>query len=153
MSKENNLDSEIEKFRKTGNFKLRSGKYSDHYFDVKEMMGNPKYLSKFVQVIRSQHQFDNKGMDVIIGLEFGGISLAVALSIDTGIPYAILRKKSHGHGMKKRIEGFQKPGRALVVDDVKTTGKSFYDAIQYLESSGYEIIGEATVVDRSDDNE
>jgi len=137
----------IEKYKKHGNFTLKSGKKCDVYYDIKEMMGEPANLEEIVQRIRFQHEINF--IDVIIGIEYGGIPIAVALSLNTGLPFAVLRKEQKTHGTKNRIEGSKVIGNALLLDDVITTGETVDNAKIYLESKGYKVIATDCVVDRS----
>ncbi|KKK81487.1 hypothetical protein LCGC14_2812990 [marine sediment metagenome] len=135
----------FERYKKTGSFTLSSGKQSQHYYDVKEAMGEPQNLQiMFSELIRSIPD----DVDLFIGLEYGGIPLAVTCSLMTGKPYAILRKHENDHGMRKRIEGYQGKGNVVLLDDVKTTGLSLKFAKEYLEDHGYNILDVLTIMER-----
>ena len=127
----------IEKYKKVGSFKLSSGLQSEVYYDLKEAMGEPQNLMDMTDKL--ELQIINYP-DIIIGLEYGGIPLAISLSLRLNIPYAILRKETKQYGIKNRIEGYQGKGKVLIVDDVSTTGKSIDDAHKYLESIGYNVV-------------
>jgi orotate phosphoribosyltransferase len=101
-------------------------------------MGEPTILNEIISKIIKTHNFNN--IDVVIGIEYGGIPLAVGVSLITGVPFAILRKKKKAYGTEKRIEGYQKFGNVLLLDDVKTTGHSIELAKEYLFDMGYKII-------------
>lgn len=130
---------------KKGKFKLSSGGTSDTYYDLKEAMGEPLNLTELTEYLG----VDTSGIDVIIGLDYGGVPLAISLAITTGKPYAILRKDKKDHGTQRRLEGYQKKGRCIIVDDVKTTGKSIEEAKNYLESVGYMVKDIKVLLDRS----
>ena len=136
----------FDKYKKTGNFTLSSGQTSKEYYDVKEAMGEPENLRELIRDLDKKHRMNN--IDVIIGIDYGGIPLAVGLSLYTSVPYAIIRNAKKDHGTKKRIEGYQKVGRVLLLDDVKTTGGSIKEAKNYLKQLGYEIMATSTVMTR-----
>ena len=136
-----------EKYKKTGMFVLSSGHITDTYYDMKEAMGEPHNLTEIVNEIKSKYNMSN--FDVIIGIDYGGVPLAVGLSLDTGIPYAVLRKELKNHGTKKRIEGFQGKGRVILLDDVKTTGTSMNKAKEYLIEQGYSVMITHILIDRN----
>lgn len=126
-------------FKKTGKkFTMSSGKESEFYYDIKEMMGYPEHLSDIIAELKDDVCLNN--VDVIIGLDYGGIPLAVALSMDTKIPYAVLRKSKKKHGTERRLEGNQVIGNALLLDDVRNSGETFREAIGYLESMDYNVV-------------
>jgi len=120
---------DIKMFKKFGDFRLSSGMQSKVYYDLKEAMGQPKLLK---QMIENLLQDIVVKPDIIIGIDFGGIPLAVGLSLKLNIPFAILRKVRNKHGMGKRIEGSQKKGTVVIVDDIYHTGTSTVNAENYL---------------------
>jgi len=138
---------DIEKYKKTGDFELSSGKKSKFYYDIKEALGEPENLRDITRELDKKHNMKN--IDVIIGIDYGGIPMAVALSLYVDIPFAILRKEKKNHGTMKRIEGYQKVGRALLLDDVTTTGGSLKEAKTYLKSLGYEIMATDVALHRN----
>lgn len=140
------LEKQLLSFHKIGKFKLSSGHTSNEYYDIKEAMGTCGILEEIL--IDMQERILEKP-DVIIGLELGGIPLAVGLSMRMKIPFAIMRKRKHLHGMQNRIEGYQKRGKILLVDDVRTTGSSLIEAKKALEKLGYKVIQIETVITRS----
>lgn len=127
----------VDKYKKTGQFTLTSGAQTSVYYDIKEAMGEPQNLYDMAEEIALRL---TKKPDVIIGLDYGGIPLAVALSLQLRIPYAVLRKEQKKYGTRKRIEGYQGKGRVLLVDDVTNTGASLDAAYAYLKSVGYDVI-------------
>jgi orotate phosphoribosyltransferase len=129
---------DLEKYKKVGEFTLSSGKKSNVYYDLKEAMGEPEILNDVIQKIKTKWDLSN--IDVIVGIEYGGVPLAVGLSLATNIPFAVLRKKAKEYGMGKRIEGYQRFGNAILLDDVKTTGGSIQKAKEYLTELGYNVI-------------
>ncbi len=135
-------------WKKKGDYKLSSGKHVETYFDLKEMMGDPRILREEARRIAHTTAIDK--VDVIIGIDYGGVPLAIALSLLTNIPYAILRKEAKNHGMAKRIEGCQLRGKCLLLDDVKSTGKSLEEAKKYLEEWRYQVIETHVLMERND---
>ncbi len=138
-------------WKKEGVFVLSSGKTVHNYYDLKEMMGDPKVLMEEVMEIKnSKTLVEWSKIDVIIGIDYGGTPLAIALATVTNIPYAIIRKDEKDHGTRKRIEGSPKIGKTLLLDDVRTGGDSMHDARMYLENKGYTIIETIVLLDRDD---
>jgi orotate phosphoribosyltransferase len=138
---------DYEKYKKTGSFTLASGQTSDHYYDIKEAMGLPNNLQlAFTELLQKMPC----NFDSFIGLSFGGIPLAVICSIMTGKPYAILRKEQKSYGTMKIIEGYQKKGKVVLIDDVLHTGGSLEKAELYLNTLGYDVVKKIALYERKD---
>jgi orotate phosphoribosyltransferase len=128
-----------------GRFVLTSGAVSDYYIDIKKASSNPKILKKLAEAMAEYAG----GYDFIAGMELGAVPLSVALSLETGIPYVIIRKEKREHGTGKQIEGGEVKGkRVLVIEDVTTSGKSVVKSIQILRENKAIVDEVVVVVDR-----
>lgn len=74
----------------TGSYKLRSGKESNDYFDKYLFESNPALLNDIAEHLS---ELIPSGTEVLAGLEMGGIPVATALSLKTGIPRHSFVKK------------------------------------------------------------
>ena len=137
------LDCQAVKF---GDFTLTSGKKSKFYVDMKLASTDPDILSCIAKQF-AKHL--SKKIDFIAGMELGAVPLAVALSLETGLPYSMIRKGTREHGTGSRIEG-PSNGRAVLVDDVATTGGSNIESIKSLVDEGVEVLQVIVVVDREE---
>lgn len=130
---------------KFGRFVLTSGAISDYYIDIKKASTEPKIL----KLIAQQMSEYTKGYDLLAGMELGAVPLVVALALETGLPYVIIRKEKREHGTGKQIEGSDVKGkRVLIVEDVTTSGGSVIKTIQILRDNKAEIERILAVVDR-----
>jgi orotate phosphoribosyltransferase len=66
----------------TGEFKLRSGQISHEYFDKYRFESRPELLR---EIARQMAKLIPKDTEVLAGLEMGGIPVATAISLETGI--------------------------------------------------------------------
>jgi orotate phosphoribosyltransferase len=103
-----------------GSFKLRSGQVSNEYFDKYLFESDPKLL---VEIAAQLSELIPEGTEVLAGLEMGGIPLATALSLQTGIPSVFVRKKAKEYGTCKLAEGIDiRDRKVCIIEDVITTG-------------------------------
>ena len=134
---------------KFGKFKLTSGKESDYYVDIKQASTNPKVLKEIAEEM--SNIISNQNIDVLAGMELGAVPLAVALALETKIPYVIIRKEKPTHGTGKQVVGNVESGQnALVVEDVATTGGSVVKALNVLREEGLKVDKVIVVVDREE---
>ena len=111
-----------------GEFKLRSGQISTLYFDKYRFEGTPSLLKPLAQVMASLLPADT---EIIAGLELGGVPLVTAISLETGLPAAFVRKEAKKYGTCRAIEGLDVAGRRITfIEDVITTGGAVADAHQ-----------------------
>lgn len=131
----------------TGEFILTSGKKSNFYVDIKRASTNPKILAEIAKCMAKFLKEEEK----IAGMELGAVPLAVALSLETDLPYLIIRKGERKHGTGKLVEGdLKKEDKIILVEDVTTTGSSLLRAAEILREEGGKVERALVVVDREE---
>jgi orotate phosphoribosyltransferase len=83
----------------------------------------PEYIQQLVDKIPKED------CDVIVSTCPAAIIPAVFAANDRGLPFAYIREKQKGHGLKQQVEGILKPGEKIIVVD-------FYNGYSYLERPG-----------------
>ena len=117
-----------------GTFKLRSGQISHEYFDKYLFESDPGLLRAIAGQMKP---LIPNGTEILAGLEMGGIPLATALSLETGLPLVLVRKKAKEYGTCKIAEGQDYGGKKVcVIEDVVTTGGQIILSTQDLRNSG-----------------
>ncbi|MEK2687849.1 orotate phosphoribosyltransferase [Bdellovibrio sp. GT3] len=130
----------------TGEFKLRSGQISNEYFDKYRFEAQPHLLR---EIAKQMVSLIPPGTEVLAGLEMGGIPIATALSLETGIPCVFVRKEAKEYGTCKFAEGLEIKGKkVLVIEDVVTTGGQVVLSTADLRSIGAEISHVLCVIHR-----
>jgi orotate phosphoribosyltransferase len=120
--------------RLTGEFTLRSGQVASEYFDKYLFETDPTLLRR---VAEQMVQLLPNDVDLIGGLEMGGIPLVTALSAETGLPALFVRKQAKTYGTCKLAEGPDVAGRTVtLIEDVITTGGAVRDATNALRDAG-----------------
>jgi len=118
----------------TGTFKLRSGQISDQYFDKYLFEARPELLS---DIADKMAKLVPAGSEVVAGLELGGVPLAAAISMKTGIPAAFVRKTAKNYGTCKLAEGADIKGKKVcVIEDVVTTGGQIILSVNEMRKLG-----------------
>ena len=123
--------------RLEGSFVLRSGQVSAHYFDKYRFEADPGLLR---EVARRMLDLLPAGTEVIAGLELGGVPIVTAMSLESGLPAAFVRKEAKSYGTCRAIEGSEVRGRkTVIVEDVISTGGAVADATQLLRAEGADL--------------
>ncbi|MFJ2958905.1 orotate phosphoribosyltransferase [Streptomyces sp. NPDC087270] len=129
-----------------GEFVLSSGEKSGFYFDKYLFETRPELLSRVADFLAERVP---EGVDVLAGPELGGVALATALSLRTGLPFVIVRKRSKGYGTGHLIEGRLAPAdRVLIVEDVVSTGAESIRSARTVAECGATVVGVLAVLDR-----
>jgi len=137
-----------ERCRLTGHFTLRSGQVTDEYFDKYLFESDPALVDR---VVTRMVGLVPDGVDLVGGLELGGVPLATLLSKMTGFPTLFVRKEPKTYGTCRLAEGGDPAGRrVLLVEDVITTGGAVRNAARALRGLGATVTAVVCAIDRSD---
>ena len=132
-----------------GDFTLASGAKSKYYIDIKRASTDPKVLKLIAEGMAAKLKELGLKVDRIAGIVLGSVPLAAALSLETGIPYVMVRKEKKDHGTGKLIEGVLNSGeKVLVVEDVITSAGSSVKGIATLRAEGAVVENVFSVIDR-----
>ncbi|MEH7349354.1 orotate phosphoribosyltransferase [Gottfriedia acidiceleris] len=130
----------------TGKFTLRSGLVSNEYFDKYLFESNPTLLREIAEQLS---KFIPEGTEVLAGLEMGGIPIATALSLKTGIPVVFVRKEAKAYGTCKLAEGIDIQNKNVcIIEDVVTTGGQIKLSAEDLKQVGANVKDVLCVIDR-----
>jgi orotate phosphoribosyltransferase len=139
-------------------FTLASGQTSPFYVDCRSLLAYPS--SRRLVGALAHEALAGVVIDCLGGLEIGAISIATTISdyCYGATPQRdwrtfVVRKQVKDHGLGKLIEGAVRPGdRALVVDDVLTSGGSLLKAIAAARQAGLIVNRALVIVDRKEQN-
>jgi orotate phosphoribosyltransferase len=130
----------------TGEFRLRSGATATEYFDKYQFEADPSLLR---EIGRHLAKLIPAETEVLAGLELGGVPIAVALGLETGLPTAFVRKSAKSYGTCRFSEGADVAGRrVLVVEDVVTSGGQVVTSAGQLRQIGAVVFSAICVIDR-----
>ena len=131
-----------------GDYMLSSGVRSDYFFDKYLFETKPGILRRVASFLAELVPEDTER---IAGPELGGVPLATALSLETGLPFVIVKRQPRDHGPSPTVEGELYPGESvLLVEDVLTTGSSAVAAAARLRASEAVVKKVIAVIDREE---
>ncbi|HEX4196609.1 MAG TPA: phosphoribosyltransferase family protein [Caulobacteraceae bacterium] len=118
----------------TGRFVLRSGAVSAEYFDKFRFESDPVLLRR---VARRMLALIAPDTDALAGLELGGVPIATAMALESGLPAVFVRKAAKTYGTCRAVEGREVKGLNLaIVEDVISTGGAIADGAAHLRGEG-----------------
>lgn len=135
-----------ERARITGEFRLRSGAMSDQYFDKYLFESDPRLLREIAEELVGLLPAD---VDVLAGLELGGVPLAVVVSQVCGLPTVFVRKTAKTYGTCRLAEGGEITARRVaVIEDVVTSGGQVIASCRELRAREADSAAVLCVIDR-----
>ncbi|MBY8336242.1 orotate phosphoribosyltransferase [Alteriqipengyuania sp. NZ-12B] len=132
-----------------GHFLLSSGRHSAHYLQCARVLMDPERASRLAFALSQKIPRDIRSqIDVVVSPAMGGLIIGHEMGRALG-KNAMFLERPEGTFELRRGFAMEKGARALMVEDVVTTGKSSVEAIEAVKREGGEVIAEAALVDRS----
>jgi len=134
-----------------GDFLLRSGRRSRYYLDKYRFETRPDLLRPLGERIAAAVKEHAPDATRLAGPELGAVALAAAASLQSGLPFIIVRKAAKEYGTAKRIEGPYEEGECIcLIEDVVTSGGALLDSVEALRGAGLVVHTAVCVVDREE---
>jgi len=145
------LEQAIEIFKRTGvmqegHFRFTSGRHGDAYMQCARLFEYPSDSAIICSDVVGF--FRGKGVDLVIGPALGGIIMAYEVAKLLNVRN-IFAERENGAMTLRRGFDVTAGSRALVVEDVVTTGGSVKEVIELLRGHGVEVAGVGALIDRS----
>jgi orotate phosphoribosyltransferase len=129
-----------------GEFVLSSGRRSTVYFDKFRFLTRPDLLRELAHEVAGLLP---EGTDHLAAPEGAATLLVAAVSLETGLPVAVIRKEPKAYGTLSQVEGHAPAGaRAALLEDVSTTGHQVAAAAKVLEAAGVDVTRIVLAIDR-----
>jgi orotate phosphoribosyltransferase len=134
-----------------GDFVLRSGKRSRYYLDKYRFETRPELLRPIGERIAAVVREHAADATRLAAPELGAVALATAASLDSGLPFLIVRKEAKEYGTGNRLEGPYEDGECVcLVEDVVTSGGALLESVAALRAAGLVVHTAVCVVDREE---
>jgi orotate phosphoribosyltransferase len=146
-----NAEQVIDQFRATGallegHFQLSSGLHSTVYLQCALVLQFPERAEAFGRAIAEK--FQGQGIMLVASPAIGGIVIGHEVARALGARFVWTEREA---GQMTLRRGFTiAPGeKTLIVEDVITTGGSTRETIEAVRRAGADVVGAASIIDRS----
>jgi len=144
-------DEMLDLFRKSGallegHFRLSSGLHSTGYLQCALVLQHPAVAEALARVIAAKVR--ELRPTVVLSPALGGVVVGQEVARALGVR-AIFAERQDGVLVLRRGFMIAESDRVLVVEDVLTTGGSTRETMQVATAAGGQVVGVASIVDRS----
>jgi orotate phosphoribosyltransferase len=110
------------------------------YVDNRRFPYHPKEWKIVIEGFKDLIKENNLLVDVVAGVEAGGIPHSAALGFYLDLPSVFVRKEAKEHGKKKMVEGGEvKDKKVILIEDLVSTGLSSLAGVESLRREGAKV--------------
>jgi orotate phosphoribosyltransferase len=131
-----------------GHFLLSSGLHSGDYLQCALYLAQPRRAARAGQLLADAIADAGLEPQVIVAPAMGGLIIGHETARALDLPF-LFTERSEGAMVLRRGFALDPGQRAVVVEDVVTTGRSTREVIVVLEAAGAEVVGVVSMVNRS----
>ncbi|SRR6056297_1649180 len=123
-------------------FTWASGIKSPIYCDNRLTLSHPSLRKEITELLSKHIQTLKPPVDLVVGVATAGIPQAALIAEALALPLLYVRSKPKGHGRQNLIEGQVLPDmkRAVVIEDLISTGQSSLKAVDAIRDQGIEVV-------------
>lgn len=141
---------EREKAIQKGHFLLSSGLHSDTYVQCARVLQHPHLAESLADEIA--RGFDEERVDLVISPALGGVIIGYMVALALGKSMVFAERADDRLCLRRGLE-MKKGERALVVEDVITTGGSIRELMELVEGEGAVVAGVGALIERGEDRD
>lgn len=135
-----------------GHFRLTSGLHSGEYLQCAKVLAHPAYAERLGRALAEQLKALIAGSEVEVAVApaMGGIIIGHEVARALGVRSLFTERDPSSNQMTLR-RGFeiQEGEKAVVIEDVITTGGSTKEVVALVESMGARVLAAGSIIDRS----
>lgn len=127
-------------------FTWASGWKSPVYCDNRRILSFP-YVREFIKSEMCNIVFEQfADAEMLAGVATAGIAWGAMVADQLKLPFVYVRPKPKEHGLGNQIEGYFEKGRkAVVIEDLVSTGKSSLQVVDVLRNEGIAVFGMVSI--------
>ena len=131
-----------------GHFILSSGLHSDKYIQCAKLLSKPQKAKNLCQSLAEKINENFNDFNLVLSPAVGGIVIGYEIGRLLNVETIFAERVNKIFQLRRGFE-IKKNHKILIVEDVITTGKSSLECSVLAEKLGAEIVGFASLIDRS----
>ena len=144
----------VELFRQTGaylsgHFLLTSGLHSAAYLQCARVLQHPEHAAALGGRLAEALRYLAPEASVVVSPAMGGLIIGHEVARTLGVRHIFTERGDDRKMMLRRGFAVEPGERAVVVEDVITTGVSTREVIDLLRANGAEVLAAGSIIDRS----
>jgi orotate phosphoribosyltransferase len=131
-----------------GHFKLTSGKHSEWYFEKIRLIQKPEVLDRIVDLLVRQIRAAGADFDTVVSPAYGAIAIGFLAALKLGKKFAFSQRVDGKMSFRSGFGGLG-GSRAIIVEDILTTGGSIQEVLECLKEKQVAVADIYVLVDRT----
>jgi orotate phosphoribosyltransferase len=131
-----------------GHFKLTSGKHSEWYFEKIRLIEKPAALERIIDLLVEKIRTEKKDFEYVVSPAYGAIAIGFLAALKLGKKFAFTQRLDEKMSFRSGFTGLD-DSKAIIVEDILTTGGSINEVVECLKLRGVEVAGIYVLVDRT----
>jgi orotate phosphoribosyltransferase len=131
-----------------GHFRLTSGKHSEWYFEKIRLIERPRVLDQIVDLLVDKVRSEGREFDYVVSPAYGAIAIGFLAACKLDKKFAFSQRVDGRMTFRSGWSGLD-GSRAVIVEDILTTGGSLAEVLTCLEDKSVLVEGLYVLVDRT----
>lgn len=134
-----------------GHFRLTSGLHSPEYLQCALVLQHPQHAASLGQQLADavREQIRESGITLVCAPAMGGLIIGHEVARALGARFLFTERDGEGRMTLRRGFAVEPGEKAVVIEDVITTGGSSREVVDLLRAQGANVLAAASIVDRS----
>jgi orotate phosphoribosyltransferase len=128
-----------------GHFRLTSGLHSNEYLQCAQVLQYPQLAERFGRELAARLP----DCDVVVSPAIGGLPIGHEVARAKGARFIFTERDASGKMILRRGFSMRPDEKALVIEDVVTTGGTTREVIDVAQAAGARVLAAGSIIDRS----
>ncbi len=132
-----------------GHFRLTSGLHSPEFLQCAKVLQHPAIAEEFGNRLAEEMKKLAGIIQVVVAPAMGGLIIGHEVARALGVRFIFTERDAEAKMTLRRGFAFEPVERAVMIEDVITTGGSSVEVIELVKSLGASVVAAGSIIDRS----